>query len=69
MTQAAFDNQELRKLLKEVITETLTEQRGLINEVITEALEDVGFAEAIREGRSSELVDRSVVLDILSRQS
>jgi hypothetical protein len=68
MDQTSFDNQELRKILKEVIAETLLEQRSWLNEIITEALEDVALAEAVRKGLASDYVDRSEVVEVLAGQ-
>ncbi len=65
MTQTTFNTSELKQLLKEVLTETLQEQRELLHEVFTEALEDLSLAEAIREGQQTERVDRREVFEIL----
>ena len=69
MVQPTFNTPELKQILKEVLTETLHEQRGLLHEVFAEVLEDFGLAEAIREGQQTDRVDRSEVFDILERRS
>ncbi len=63
MFQTASDS-ELKQLLKEVLTETLNEQRELLYEVFTDVLEDVGLAKAIREGQQTEQVDRGEVFNL-----
>lgn len=69
MAQPAFNTPELKQLLKEALSETLNEQRELLHEVFTEVLEDLGLAEAIREGQQTERVDRNDVFDILEGRS
>jgi hypothetical protein len=58
MTQADPKNEAMKQALKEALAETLHEQRGLLHEVFAEVLEDFAFAEAIREGRQTERVQR-----------
>ncbi len=42
-----------------------TVPRGLLHEVFAEVLEDFAFAEAIREGSQTELVERDEVFEVL----
>ncbi|MCA1687238.1 MAG: hypothetical protein LC714_01255 [Actinobacteria bacterium] len=65
MAQTDPKNEELKQALKEALTETLHEQRELLHEVFAEVLEDFALAEAIREGRQTERVERDEVFDIL----
>ena len=69
MVQSTFNTPELKQILKEALTETLHEQRGLLHEVFAEVLEDFGLAEAIREGQQTDRVDRSEVFDIVEGRS
>ncbi len=55
--------------LKEALTETLHEQRGLLREVFAEVLEDFAFAEAIREGQQTERVERDEIFRLLEDQA
>lgn len=57
--------EQLKQVLKEALTETLREQRGLLHEVFAEVLEDFAFAQAVREGRRTGWVERDEVFDIL----
>jgi hypothetical protein len=64
---AATDLEEaaLRRALKEVIVETLQEQRALLHEVFTEVLEDFALAAAIREGQQTKTAPREEVFRAL----
>ena len=65
MAQTDPRNEELKQALKEALAETLHEQRELLHEVFAEVLEDFALAEAIREGRQTEHVERDEVFDVL----
>ena len=54
-----------KQATKDALAEALVEQRELFQEMIAEAIEDAGFAEAIREGRQTELVPREEVFGLL----
>ncbi|WP_166805008.1 hypothetical protein [Nitrosococcus wardiae] len=49
--QNRFDEEALKKVLKEALVETFQERRELLHEVFTEILEAVALAEFIHEGR------------------
>ena len=65
MTQTDPQGDELKRVLKEGLAETLQEQRGLLHEVFAEVIEDLAFAEAAREGRRTERVGRAEVFEAL----
>jgi hypothetical protein len=65
VTQIDPNNEVTKQALKEALTETLHEQRGLLHEVFAEVLEDFAFAEVIREGCRTERVERKEVFDVL----
>ena len=65
MTQINPKSEAIKQAFKEALAETLHEQRNLLHEVFAEVLEDFAFAEAIREGCQSELVQRDEVFDVL----
>ena len=69
MTQADPKDEAMKQALKEALAETLHEQRDLLHEVFAEVLEDFAFAEAIREGRQTERVERDEVYDVLERRT
>ena len=58
-----------KELLKEVIIELAQERRGLFFEIILEAIEEIGLANAIREGRQDEFVSEESVAAILEGQA
>lgn len=66
MARAEITQESLKQAMKEALSETLTEQRDLFREVFTEVLEDFALVEAIEEGRRTEKVERSRILDILA---
>jgi hypothetical protein len=45
---------EWRAQLKEAVAEALSEQRGLIQSIVEEALQEMAFADAMREAESHE---------------
>lgn len=65
MTQREPDSDAL----KEALTETLHEQRGLLREVFAEVFEDFAFAEAIREGQQTERTERDEIFRLLEDQA
>jgi hypothetical protein len=59
------NSEKMKRVLKEALAETLHEQRELLHEVFAEVLEDFVLAEAIREGRQTDRMDRDEVFDAL----
>jgi len=57
--------EDLKQAFKDALRETLDEERDLLRSVLVEALEDLGMAEAIREGLKSSPVDREKVMSTL----
>ena len=62
MAQVQSNEETLKQAMKEVLAETLHEQRELLHEVFAEVLEDFALAEAIREGRETKIVERDEAL-------
>ncbi len=48
---------ELKKLMREVFIDVLTERKDLIEDAVIEAIEDIGLGMAMEEGRTGEYVD------------
>ena len=59
------NSEKMKRVLKEALAETLHEQSELLHEVFAEVLEDFALAEAIREGRQTDRMDRDEVFDAL----
>ena len=55
--------------LKDALAETLHEQRGLLREDFVEELEDLAFAEAIREDQQTERIERDAIFELLEDQA
>jgi hypothetical protein len=69
MAQVTVSEETLRQMLREAVAEALDDRRELLHDVIADVLEDIGLAEAIREGRKTERVDRETVFAALDEHS
>lgn len=56
---------QAKALLKEIVIELVQGRRELFSEIMVEALEEIGLANAIREGRRDELVSEAQVNVVL----
>ena len=65
----SIDAAQTKELLKEVVLELITERRGEFYEIIVEAMEEIGLAQAIREGRRDEFVSEEQITAILVGQA
>mgnify|MGYP003385773993 CR=1 FL=1 len=63
--ESIVSESQTRELLKQVMTELVEEKRDFFYEILVEALEDVGLANAINEGRQNEFVPESDIMAIL----
>ncbi|MBK1703629.1 hypothetical protein [Halochromatium glycolicum] len=63
--QANLDPQDFKQTVKEALVELLTEEPAVLRDLLAEALEDVVFADAIREGRTTPMTTRESVLEVL----
>jgi len=66
--ELTINEKQAKELLKEVLIELMEEKRDLFLEVMLEAIEEIGLANAIREGRQNELVSEEQILAILRGQ-
>jgi hypothetical protein len=67
--ELTINEKQAKALLKEVLIELLEEERDLFFEVMLEAIEEIGLANAIREGRQNEFVSEEQILAILRGQA
>jgi hypothetical protein len=67
--ELTLNETQAKSLLKEVILELVQERRDWFFEVMVEALEEIGLANAIQEGRRNEFVDERQVAAILEGQA
>lgn len=65
MSAVVIDDQTLRGLLKEALIEVMQERPELLSAMLAEAMEEVGLAEAIRQGSQTATVAKSTVLKAL----
>ena len=67
--EVTISETKAKELLKEVIIELAQERRDLFFEIILEAIEEIGLANAIREGRQNEFVSEESIVAILEGQA
>lgn len=65
MATAAFNEKELRGIVKSALADAFKENRELMQEIVQEALEDIAMARAIEEGLKTKPVSRKKVLSII----
>lgn len=64
-----ISDEKTKELLEEVLIDLIKNRRELLYEVILEALEEVGLANTITEGRKDEFVAEEEIFSILERAS
>uniref|UniRef100_UPI004056D9B2 hypothetical protein n=1 Tax=Candidatus Electronema sp. TaxID=2698783 RepID=UPI004056D9B2 len=65
--ELSISDAKTKELLTEVMIELLRTKRDLIRDIFMEALEEVGLANAIAEGRKNEFVSEEEVFSLLDR--
>lgn len=65
MTTISLDEQQFKNLLKEALIELFEERQDLFSAIVAEAIEDIGLAKAIREGRKNDFVDKEKIDAVL----
>jgi hypothetical protein len=63
--QLTIDEANAKRLLKEALVELMNEREDWFFALMVEAFEEVGLANAIREGRQNDFVDQSEIFAIL----
>lgn len=67
--ELTINDDKTKELLAEVISEMLVKKRGVFHEIILEAMEEIGLANAVAEGRRNDFVDENIIFDILEGKS
>jgi len=67
--ELTINETQAKALIKEALMELLQEKRDLFFEVVLEVIEEIGLANAIREGRKKELVSEDDILNLLRAQA
>jgi len=65
MTTFSLDDKHMKDLIKQALLELFQERRDLFHDLFEELLEDVGLANAMREGEDSEIVSEKEVMKAL----
>ncbi len=61
--ELTISDEKTKELLTEVLIEMMRNQREVFQEIFLEALEEVGLANAIREGRKNDFVSEDVIMN------
>ena len=65
MSVVSMDEERVKELLKQALLELLQERKEIVYELLAEVIEDVALVNAIEEGKSTQTVRRSEVMEIL----
>ena len=68
MSEVTLNAEQLKTLLKVAIIEILQEQKEVFTDLIVEAMEDIALVKAIEEGKSTEIVSREAIFNILNQR-
>lgn len=63
--ELTISDEKTKELLTEVLVEMMKEKRELFQEIILEAIEEVGLANAIAEGRQGKFVSEEKIMNVL----
>ncbi len=63
--ELSISDEKTKELLTEVIVELLKTKRDVLYDVVLEALEEVGLANAIAEGRKDDFVSEDEIFSLL----
>jgi len=62
----SLNDDKTKELLTEVMVELIKTNRDVLREIMVDALEEVGLANAIAEGRNNDFVSEAEIFSILS---
>jgi hypothetical protein len=65
MVTLSLEEQQLKDIVKQALLELFEERQDLVETLFLEALEDWGLLQAIKEGETTETVERQEVFDVL----
>ena len=65
MTTFSLEDKRMKDLIKQALLELFQERRDLFHDLFEELLEDIGLANAMREGEDSEIVSEKEVMKAL----
>lgn len=61
MSDSTFMYNDIKKIVKESLLETLQENKELLHDILIDAMEDISMIEAIKEGRKTEIVEEKEI--------
>ena len=67
--QIPISDEKTREMLTEILIDLIKTRKDLFSEIIQEALEEVGLANAIAEGRKNEFVPEEDIFALLDGDS
>lgn len=66
MTTVTLDEKQFKVLLKEALAELFEERQDVFSAIVAEAIEDIGLANAIREGRKNDFMSKEEIQAVLA---
>ncbi len=63
------DQDQLKEIVKQAVSESLQEQKDLFYDLLAEIIEDLALLKAIKEGETSEPVSREEIFNILDGEA
>ncbi len=64
--EIVLNDSKMREVLEEALIDILTRKPELFRQIFMDAIEDMGLASAIKEGRENDFVQESEIMAILS---
>lgn len=68
METVTISRNELKKLMKDTFVDVLTQRKDLIEDAVIEAIEDMGLAISMEQGRTGEYIDNEEFAKKLNRK-
>jgi len=68
METITISRNELKKLMKDIFVDVLTQRKDLIEDAVIEAIEDMGLAISMEQGRTDEYINNEEFAKKLSRK-
>ena len=59
------NEKEMKELIKNALIEMMSENKKLFEEIFIEAIEEIGLANAITEGRKNNFVEEKRIMNLL----
>lgn len=63
--ELTLSDEKTKELLTEIITEMIKQKKEVFYDIVLEALEEVGLANAIAEGRKNDFVSEEKIFELL----